>query len=143
MMTMIPLSRPIIFSVARHTTLSSRRFISSPPPPPRTFRSRFSFRKAFYAATVSFGALAITLAPPTSAIEEPPIGAPDTRPRNDSTSALIRTYVVYSICSIPPVVTYAPAFLTFCQSVPGVKQIVEAVVRVTFFNQVRFLLELQ
>ncbi|KAG8879803.1 hypothetical protein FRB97_001373 [Tulasnella sp. 331] len=131
---MIPLSRRLILSVTRRSAFTSTRFLSSQPLPTQTFRSRFS-RKAFYAATLSFGALAITLAPPPGVVEEPTIGALDTRPKQESMSALIRTYVVYSLCSIPPVVTYAPAALSFCQSIPGVKQIVEAVVRVTFFNQ--------
>lgn len=50
-------------------------------------------------------------------------------------SALIRTYVVYSMCSIPFIVDYSPSILSALSSVPGIKQITELLVRVTFFNQ--------
>jgi proline dehydrogenase len=54
-----------------------------------------------------------------------------------SLSSLIRTYVVYSACSFPSVVDFAPTVLNALMSVPGVKQITEAAVRATFFSQVR------
>ncbi|KZT08999.1 FAD-linked oxidoreductase [Laetiporus sulphureus 93-53] len=50
-------------------------------------------------------------------------------------SALIRAYIVYSMCSIPPLIDYAPSILSILSSVPGLKQITEAIVRVTFFDQ--------
>ncbi|CDO71747.1 hypothetical protein BN946_scf184920.g31 [Trametes cinnabarina] len=50
-------------------------------------------------------------------------------------SALIRTYVVYSLCSIPALVDYSPTILSTLLAIPGVKQITETIVRYTFFNQ--------
>lgn len=52
-------------------------------------------------------------------------------------SSLVRAYAVYSMCSIPALVDAAPTMLAAFSSVPGIKQITEAFVRVTFFNQVR------
>ena len=52
-------------------------------------------------------------------------------------STLLRTYVVYSFCSVPALVDWAPAILETLSSIPGLKQITEAVVRATFFDQVR------
>lgn len=53
-----------------------------------------------------------------------------------SLSSLVRSYVVYSMCSIPALVDWAPTILSACTSVPGLKQVTEAIVRVTFFDQV-------
>ncbi|KAJ7599312.1 FAD-linked oxidoreductase-like protein [Mycena floridula] len=48
----------------------------------------------------------------------------------------IRAYIVYSMCSFPTLVDMAPRILEICSSIPGLKQISEAIsVRVTFFNQ--------
>ena len=52
-------------------------------------------------------------------------------------SELVRTYVVYSLCSIPALVDWSPAILSTLSSVPGLKQITEAIVRITFFDQAR------
>jgi hypothetical protein len=53
------------------------------------------------------------------------------------TSVLVRTYLVYTLCSIPLLIDYAPSLLhTFTHSpIPGVKQVTEAIVRRTFFAQ--------
>ena len=56
---------------------------------------------------------------------------------NPPLSSLVRAYAVYSMCSIPLIVEYSPHILRILLSVPVVKQITEALVRVTFFNQVR------
>ena len=51
-------------------------------------------------------------------------------------SSLVRSYVVYTMCAIPALVDYSPAILSTLLAVPGVKQLTEAFVRVTFFDQV-------
>lgn len=53
-------------------------------------------------------------------------------------STLLRSYFVYSMCSIPTLVDYAPTILDTLMSsrIPFVKQVTEAVVRATFFAQV-------
>lgn len=52
-----------------------------------------------------------------------------------SLRALVRSYAVYTMCSIPALVDYSPKLLEL-GSVPGLKWITEALVRVTFFDQV-------
>jgi hypothetical protein len=49
---------------------------------------------------------------------------------------LIRTYVVYSLCSFPTLVDWSPQILETLMKIPIVSNITEAVVRVTFFDQV-------
>ncbi|KZT08997.1 FAD-linked oxidoreductase [Laetiporus sulphureus 93-53] len=62
-------------------------------------------------------------------------GKTDSERHKTPLSALIRTYAVYTMCSIPPLVDYSPAILSALSSVPGLKQFTEAFVRATFFNQ--------
>ncbi|CCM03712.1 uncharacterized protein FIBRA_05858 [Fibroporia radiculosa] len=50
-------------------------------------------------------------------------------------SALVRSYIVYSICSVPAIVDWSPTILSVLFSLPGIRQIAQAVVRVTFFDQ--------
>ncbi|KAF4566625.1 hypothetical protein EYR36_012057 [Pleurotus pulmonarius] len=60
----------------------------------------------------------------------------DTPPTTTQTvGSLIRSYVVYTMCSVPALVDYSPQLLAFLTGIPGIKQITEAVVRVTFFDQ--------
>ena len=51
--------------------------------------------------------------------------------------SLVRSYIVYAMCSIPALVDWSPKILSTCLSIPVVSTITEAVVRVTFFDQVR------
>ncbi|KAJ6459606.1 FAD-linked oxidoreductase [Mycena sanguinolenta] len=48
---------------------------------------------------------------------------------------LVRTYVVYTMCSFPSLVDNAPWLLQTFSSIPGLRLITEAIVRVTFFDQ--------
>lgn len=56
-----------------------------------------------------------------------------------SLGSLIRSYTVYTMCSIPPLVDYSPKILGVLTTTPGVRHITEAIVRTTFFNHVRSL----
>lgn len=49
--------------------------------------------------------------------------------------ALIRYYVVYTMCSIPVLVDNSPRLLQFA-TLPGINWIAETFVRITFFDQV-------
>jgi hypothetical protein len=49
---------------------------------------------------------------------------------------LLRTYVVYGLCSFPTLVDWSPTILSTLLGIPLVDKITEAVVRVTFFDQV-------
>lgn len=51
-------------------------------------------------------------------------------------SSLIRSYVVYTLCSIPALVDASPALLKHTFAIPGVRWIAEKIVRGTFFAQV-------
>ncbi|TFK57728.1 FAD-linked oxidoreductase [Heliocybe sulcata] len=60
---------------------------------------------------------------------------PEGRKRSQASLAtLIRSYVVFSACSVPFLVDSAPTVLSAMMAVPGVRQVAEAVVRVTFFK---------
>ncbi|KAJ7612570.1 FAD-linked oxidoreductase [Roridomyces roridus] len=57
-------------------------------------------------------------------------------PRSQSPmGTLVRSYVVYTMCSMPALVDNAPWLLETLTSIPGVRWITEAIVRVTFFDQ--------
>jgi proline dehydrogenase len=51
-----------------------------------------------------------------------------------SLGALIRSYAVYTMCSIPALVDHSPRVLELA-SLPGLKWVTEAFVRITFFDQ--------
>lgn len=65
---------------------------------------------------------------------------PKEEPTPTPLSKLFTSYVVYSACSIPGLVEASPALLALCSPIPGLRQLTEAFVRVTFFKQVFFLL---
>ncbi|PWN25541.1 FAD-linked oxidoreductase [Jaminaea rosea] len=54
-----------------------------------------------------------------------------------STEELLRSYLVYSLCSFPTLVDASPALLQWAwtTSIPGVKWLATAVIRATFFQQ--------
>ncbi|KAH9487282.1 Proline dehydrogenase 1, mitochondrial [Psilocybe cubensis] len=56
-------------------------------------------------------------------------------PPPTSLGSLIRAYAVYSMCSVPSLVDASPKILSVLSSVPGVRQVTEAFVRATFFDQ--------
>lgn len=58
------------------------------------------------------------------------------KPGQQATSTLLRSYAVFSMCDVPALVDYSPKLLEVFTAVPVVKQITEAFVRATFFNQV-------
>lgn len=56
--------------------------------------------------------------------------------KDPSLGSFVRAYTVYTMCSVPALVDASPRILSFLTSIPGIKQITEAFVRVTFFDQV-------
>ncbi len=56
--------------------------------------------------------------------------------RKPSLSSLVRSYLVFTACSIPALVDWSPAIISACLSVPLLKDITEAALRLTFFSQV-------
>ena len=87
-------------------------------------------------AGVGSGTLLATalLLSPIHADAEPQHGEHERAPT--PISSLVRSYVVYTMCAIPALVDYSPTILSTMLAIPGVKQLTEAFVRVTFFNQV-------
>ena len=56
--------------------------------------------------------------------------------KDPSLGSFVRAYTVYTLCSVPALVDASPRILSVLTSVPGIKQITEAFVRITFFDQV-------
>jgi len=56
--------------------------------------------------------------------------------KESSLGSFIRAYTVYTMCAVPALVDASPRLLSFMSSIPGLKQITEAFVRITFFDQV-------
>lgn len=56
-------------------------------------------------------------------------------PSKAPVSSLLRSYAVYTMCSMPILVDSAPSILASLSMIPGIKQITEAIVRRTFFRQ--------
>ena len=57
--------------------------------------------------------------------------------KGPSLGSFVRAYTVYTMCAVPALVDASPRLLSFLSSIPGLKQITEAFVRITFFNQVQ------
>lgn len=51
-------------------------------------------------------------------------------------TSLLRSYIVYTMCSVPALVDWSPTILSTLMAVPVIRNVTEAVVRVTFFAQV-------
>jgi proline dehydrogenase len=65
-------------------------------------------------------------------------GVVKTIKESSSLGSFVRAYTVYTMCSVPSLVDASPRLLSFLTSIPGIKQITEAFVRITFFDQVWF-----
>lgn len=57
--------------------------------------------------------------------------------RSAPLTSLLRSYLVFSVCSVPAFVDWSPHVLSFMAAVPGLKQLAAALVRRSFFAQVR------
>ncbi|KAK2459778.1 hypothetical protein APHAL10511_008210 [Amanita phalloides] len=92
--------------------------------------ARPNYRRHLVIATLSSGTLGFGL----TKLRASPNESSDTS-ASPPLSSLVRAYTVYSMCSIPSLVDYSPQIFRILSSIPVVKQITEAFVRVTFFNQ--------
>ncbi|KAJ7596517.1 FAD-linked oxidoreductase-like protein [Mycena floridula] len=97
----------------------------------RSYATRASGR------SISWRKVSLTVGLGTAAACTGGIVALGSQSRGDESklTVAIRSYIVYTMCSFPTLVDMAPRILEICSSIPGVKQISEAIVRVTFFNQ--------
>ncbi|KAI1790476.1 FAD-linked oxidoreductase [Ganoderma leucocontextum] len=108
-----------------------RAYASVPPPRPRVFGAR-GLAIAGLSATTFVGLTLSTTAIYADAQAQVPVeGVLRTAPLSE----LVRAYVVYSLCSVPFLVDWSPTVLSTLLSIPGLKQVAEAIVRVTFFDQ--------
>jgi proline dehydrogenase len=63
-------------------------------------------------------------------------------PHRQPLTALARSYVVYSLCSIPAIVDYAPSLLDFIGRIPILNHVAYSLIKITFFDQVGFRLHI-
>lgn len=111
--------------------------------PPRTFHrciNSTSYRpRAWYRrpSILVGGLLGASLVAPLY-LDTVPDDADDAKPVQSTLSlgALVRSYVVFSLCSLPWLVDASPKLLEVLTSIPVLKNITETFVRVTFFDQV-------
>jgi hypothetical protein len=120
------MSRPL-FLIARGSL--SRGFRSLHNSPPR--RKFISFGLAGCTLLGSVAFLPKILDRDLS--EQPPVEQHEPR-----VSSLLRSWLVYSIISVPLLVDKSDDILSVLTSIPGLKQATEAVVKLTFFTQVSF-----
>ncbi|KAJ7649533.1 FAD-linked oxidoreductase [Mycena polygramma] len=119
---------------SRFTRIHGVRYASCKPP---------TFGMAGRRIAIASGGLALGLgAFMTSKLHGDSVAFPATsKPKRDegairsSFGTLLRTYVVYTMCSIPALVDNAPWLLETFTSIPGLRWITEVIVRVTFFDQ--------
>lgn len=142
------LLRPIARRLAWHVPSPFRaRFVSSVSTPTPQYRPTHGFLNLGGLAalglvsTAVFGAVIFTADARSGAQELQELAQKNgnvtarTRPPTPL-STLIRTYVVYSFCSIPGLVDWSPKILNTLLAVPGLRGVTEAVVRETFFSHV-------
>ncbi|EAU93303.2 proline dehydrogenase [Coprinopsis cinerea okayama7 len=60
---------------------------------------------------------------------------PPSNPHRQPLTALARSYVVYSLCSIPAIVDYAPSLLDFIGRIPVLNHVAYSLIKITFFDQ--------
>ena len=129
---------PRLANLFRHARpLSSSARTATPGPA----RARYpSGRRALY---VGAGLGAAVMLPTALMADTTPEEQLETSPRisnslsSMSTPAIVRSYVVYTACSIPFLIDYAPTLLsTFTNSpIPGLSAVTNFIVRHTFFAQ--------
>lgn len=56
--------------------------------------------------------------------------------RNVPLASLLRSYFVFSVCSVPALVDWSPHVISITTSIPGLRQLALALIRRSFFIQV-------
>ncbi|KAL1743703.1 FAD-linked oxidoreductase-like protein [Schizophyllum fasciatum] len=95
----------------------------------RLFARSSALHRPLLGAALAAGSLGATHALHADAAQPPAVSP------SEPLSAYVRTYVVYTLCSIPFVVDSSPKLLSWLTAVPGVRTLTEGAVRLTFFNQ--------
>lgn len=87
--------------------------------------------------TLGAGAIIVSLtAEPIQADSGNPQAKQLAPAESESFGSLFRAYIVYTMCAFPSLIDVAPKALDVLMGIPLVKNVTEAVVRVTFFDQV-------
>ncbi|CAA7267709.1 unnamed protein product [Cyclocybe aegerita] len=114
------------FSSRLHFPTNHRRFTTNGSLMGTLFSRRAAARVTLL--TASSLALATTVYADSDVDMKPSVSPP-------SLASMVRAYSVFAMCSIPGLVEASPTILSALSSIPGLKQITEAFVRVTFFDQ--------
>ena len=119
--------------------IASRKYCHFRTTQPRRFKSRLGTRVALAAgvATTTVYAFPALGSSDASADVSDFANAEDSTIRNIPLTFLLRSYFVFSVCSVPALVDWSPHIISFTTSVPGLKQLAGVLVRWSFFAQVR------
>lgn len=109
--------------------LRSRPLSTASPSPPRPSRLT---RTLVLSSALTTSTLCYTFYADASSTTP---ASSDTRTLSD----LVRAYITYGMCSIPPLVDASPTILNVLFAIPGVSKVVQYFVRATFFHQVHIL----
>ncbi|KAF9074035.1 FAD-linked oxidoreductase [Rhodocollybia butyracea] len=133
---MFLLRKQAVFRNVYPSSLAVQRSFSHRATTPRRF-GRLVSRRATALVGVGLGTIGASTFIADRVIQADASLAPYTSIESNSAPLgnLIRTYVVYSICSFPTFVDAAPKLLEVLMGIPIVRNITEALVRVTFFDQ--------
>ncbi|KAK0204224.1 FAD-linked oxidoreductase-like protein [Desarmillaria ectypa] len=103
---------------------------------PRLFSSRVSHRTSrLRTGAISGGILLATGLGLSSSPIHADSDSDESANKGTPLRELVRSYLVFTMCSFPTLIDISPAMLDVLTSIPGVKQVTEALVRITFFNQ--------
>ena len=119
--------------------IASRKYYHLRNAQPRRFKSRLGAGVALAAgvATTTACAFSVLSSSDASADISDFANVEDSTIRNVPLTSLLRSYFVFSVCSVPALVDWSPHIISFATSVPGLKQLTSVLVRWSFFAQVR------
>lgn len=141
---MSPFQRQFCLSVISRTPPPSIRFsnarsvhTNTNPRLPAPLR-RANLRRISLASGAVLGAsiLLVQNAPDNTKTDIRDANNPAANRQPPPLTSMLRSYVVYAMCSIPALVDWSPKILSSLISIPIVKDITESLVRATFFAQV-------
>lgn len=127
--------RPLFLSPACRSSAARQRHLRNVPP--RRFPSPRT--KVVLGAGICAVSVFALLRPAPADINESTDSDNDVEDpdiRKASLTSLLRSYFVFSVCSVPALVDWSPHIISFMTSIPGLKQLAEALVRRSFFAQV-------
>lgn len=136
-MDMMRTSLPMSLAFRRRVGLGSMgrgQYYSAQPPSPRLPALR---RKVISGlSTIMIGGSAVLFLSTPAHLDRPSDDSPNRSGATESLATLLRSYLVYSACSVPALIDSAPGIISTAQSIPIIRTIAEAIIRQTFFDQV-------